>query len=399
MGLSYGIIRNVDLDICDEEIKGNLESDLEIVSVRRLKRTTITGEWVESETIRIGCRGSVLLTYVRGYGCSLGRSYKDVIISHPDIDTDKQESTDGGSQQEKDVINTKQRVKRNIKIKKRNKNNMKTESSGDVVREKSDTGMSVDERDDENKGIGDFNAHHSCWSNRSDTRGTQIYDVGLDTGFMTLNNGEYTRIRLKSSPDIIFVSSNIAVKLDWKNLGNEENPQVLFDSLINLINKAENVSIPMIKIPQNPTGKFIRRSYWSPSLSHKVAQRRLALREFRRNPISNNLNVLVKKHSEARSPIYKARAQYWFEFCDSIDEATTSSSMWCQMRWMKGLKTARLSVSEERKFELLCKLAPDYKAGNAHPLNVIAHAPSTFTSENTLNAAHKAQNLRRLAHY
>ncbi|VVC86865.1 unnamed protein product [Leptidea sinapis] len=58
MGLSYGIIRNVDLDICDEETKGNLESDLEIVSVRRLKRTTITVEWVENKTIRIGFKGS-----------------------------------------------------------------------------------------------------------------------------------------------------------------------------------------------------------------------------------------------------------------------------------------------------------------------------------------------------
>ncbi|VVC86866.1 unnamed protein product, partial [Leptidea sinapis] len=164
----------------------------------------------------------------------------------------------------------------------------------------------------------------------------------------------------KSPPDITFVSSNIAVKFDWKvmneclgsdhlcikmrfnysdeikifetrnikcanwqkyknyiknqfqNLENEENPQVA------------NVSIPMIKVPQNPTDLI-------PSLSHKVAQRRLALREFRRNAIPNNLNVLEKKHSEARSAIYKARAQDWLEFCDSIDEATTSSSMWCRM--------------------------------------------------------------------
>ncbi|VVD05632.1 unnamed protein product [Leptidea sinapis] len=183
--------------------------------------------------------------------------------------------------------------------------------------------------------VGDFNAHHSCWSNRSDTRGTQIYDIALDTGFMTLNNGEYTRIRLvnsylqKSSPDITFISSNIAkykdyIKDQFRNLENEENPQVFYDSLINLINKAANVSIPMIKVPQNPTGKFIPRSYWSPSLSHKVAQRRLAHREFRRNPIPNSLNVLEKKHSEARSAIYKARAQDWLEFCDSIDGATTS---------------------------------------------------------------------------
>nr|XP_034824447.1 uncharacterized protein LOC117982236 [Maniola hyperantus] len=275
MSLAYGIIRNVDLDIDDEEIKGNLESDLEIVSIRRLKRTTSTGKWVESETIRIGFRASVLPAYVRVYGCrfkvlsymypvtqcngcwkfghsirfcpskkivcpkcteyysnceistykcvnckgnhmaldkscpiflkekniriimrdlnytykkvlsiylsenevkkndnneqskenfstaktvtenqSLGRSYKDVLMSQHDINTEKQESTDEESQPEKDITDTKQRVKRNKKFKKRNKSNTKTESSGDILREESDTDMSMEECDDENKGDG-----------------------------------------------------------------------------------------------------------------------------------------------------------------------------------------------------------------------------------------------------
>ncbi|VVC86926.1 unnamed protein product, partial [Leptidea sinapis] len=435
MGLSYGIIRNVDLDICDEEIKGNLESDLEIVSVRRLKRLTIT-EWVESETIRIGFRGSVLPTYVRmdvvtqcsgcwkfghnirycpsrkiicpkctgyhtnceitvykcinckGKHMALDKSYpvflkeKNIRIIMRDLNYTYQKAlsiylTENG-------VKKRERKRGSISFMKffqKLKEIYLSECTADE-KIKLFIGFIIEEI------MNDIKKLVSIYCPSS------VRTV-VNTGFTTLNNGEYTRIRLvnsylqKSSPDITFVSSNIAVKLDWKvmneclgsdhlcikmqfnysdeikifekrnikcanwqkykdyiknqfqNLENEENPHF---NKIN--NKAANVSIPMIKVPQNPTGKFIPRSYWSPSLSHKVAQRRLALREFRRNPIPNNLNVLEKKHSEARSAIYKGRAQDWLEFCDSIDEATTSST--------------RLSVSEERKFELLCELAPDY---------------------------------------
>ncbi|XP_045781562.1 uncharacterized protein LOC123878430 [Maniola jurtina] len=79
------------------------------------------------------------------------RSYKDVLIRQPGINTEKQESTDEESQQEKDRTETKQRVKRNKKIRKRNKNNTKTGSSGEEKKE-SNTSMTMDECDDENKG-------------------------------------------------------------------------------------------------------------------------------------------------------------------------------------------------------------------------------------------------------
>lgn len=66
--------------------------------------------------------------------------------------------------------------------------------------------------------LGDFNAHHSNWSYKTDSRGTQIFDSLIDNDLITLNDGRPTRVRLvngviqKSSPDISMVSSDLALK-------------------------------------------------------------------------------------------------------------------------------------------------------------------------------------------
>lgn len=69
ISVSYGVIKNVDLDVDDEEIMKNIESDLEIVSIKRLKRINSSGKWIDSETIRISFKASTLPQYVSIYGC------------------------------------------------------------------------------------------------------------------------------------------------------------------------------------------------------------------------------------------------------------------------------------------------------------------------------------------
>jgi hypothetical protein len=69
--------------------------------------------------------------------------------------------------------------------------------------------------------LGDFNAHHNSSSCKTDCRGNQINNSLMDSNFVTLNNGNYTWMRLsnstlqKSSPDISLASSDIAHKFDW----------------------------------------------------------------------------------------------------------------------------------------------------------------------------------------
>ncbi|KAF9411756.1 hypothetical protein HW555_009547 [Spodoptera exigua] len=71
VGVSYGLIRAMELDISDEELKSNLSSNVEIVSIKRLnKRCSDDSEgngWTPSETIRLGFQGPSLPPYVYIY--------------------------------------------------------------------------------------------------------------------------------------------------------------------------------------------------------------------------------------------------------------------------------------------------------------------------------------------
>ncbi|XP_028159755.1 uncharacterized protein LOC114352369 [Ostrinia furnacalis] len=63
VGLSYGIIRDIDLELSEEELGKYLISDKEIVSLKRLNRKNADG-WTFSETIRIGFKGPSTPNYV-----------------------------------------------------------------------------------------------------------------------------------------------------------------------------------------------------------------------------------------------------------------------------------------------------------------------------------------------
>lgn len=66
---TYGIVRDIDLDIVEEEILENFHSNVEIVSVRRLKRQDDGGMWVDCTTVRTCFKSSTLPTFITGYGC------------------------------------------------------------------------------------------------------------------------------------------------------------------------------------------------------------------------------------------------------------------------------------------------------------------------------------------
>ncbi|CAG4939267.1 unnamed protein product [Parnassius apollo] len=65
---SYGIIRDVELEMSEEEIMKNLScpDSTELISVKRLKRRSYTKQegWCPSETIRLCFKGSSLPSYV-----------------------------------------------------------------------------------------------------------------------------------------------------------------------------------------------------------------------------------------------------------------------------------------------------------------------------------------------
>lgn len=271
---------------------------------------------------------------------------------------------------------------------------------------------------------GDFNAHHYNWSCKSDTRGTMIFDAALDAGYISLNKvGENTRIKLvngylqKTSPDITFVSTDLACKLEWyvlsENLGSDHmcikiksncnevinivkkrkykmanwekytktleenmlpycmeiNVQQNYDYFINVINNSADKYIPYTKLCTNYKPGFQPKSYWNATLSKLVAERRLALRKFRSNPTPFNLNILEEKTLTAKKAISKARTAERRNFYTSIDESTTVSDMWKKMRWLKGYSTTRSYPSRDQKVSLICSLAPDYVGYEKPTLN------------------------------
>lgn len=274
---------------------------------------------------------------------------------------------------------------------------------------------------------GDFNAHHSNWSCKIDTRGLQLLDSSLEHNFVSLNSGEFTRVKLvnghlqESAPDITFVTSELAVYFKWQvtreNFGSdhllikyslqyhgsrrfirhrnfklanwqlyqailkdsisdiicEGDIQTSYDLFIKIVNDAARISIPMIKNCTDPLQTFQPKPYWCPAISSAIAQRRLALKVFRRNPTPDNLDKLNEKIAEAQRVHRRARSANWQQFCGMVDETMTPSDMWRRMRWMKGIRRDHVSAPSDKKEELLRSLAPDF----------VQTSQPVFTSNNT----------------
>ncbi|CAG9571983.1 unnamed protein product [Danaus chrysippus] len=67
--ITYGVVKDIDLETEEKEILDKFYCDSQIVSMRRLRRLNNGNEWVPSTTIRLGFKSSTLPPYIFGYGC------------------------------------------------------------------------------------------------------------------------------------------------------------------------------------------------------------------------------------------------------------------------------------------------------------------------------------------
>lgn len=262
--------------------------------------------------------------------------------------------------------------------------------------------------------LGDFNGHHTNWSYKTDLRGSQIFDAMLDNRVITLNDGRSTRVKLvnnqlqQSTPDITLVSSDLALIFDWnilnETLGSDhmmikittsfntlpenilrrnfrkadwvsystlletlftqydrlENLQDDYNNFIEFLNIAADIHIPYIKYNSDPDTTFCPKPYWNADLSKSVAERRLALSVFRRNPTPSNLTSLNEKIRASQKLLRYVRDKSWQGMCASLDSTTTQSEMWRKMKWFKGRSSSRQYVDSKRASILLRSLSPDY---------------------------------------
>ncbi|CAH0724901.1 unnamed protein product, partial [Brenthis ino] len=265
VGFSYGIIRDIELDLSKKDVQLSISSDLEIISVKRLfRRNDEIPGWTESETIRLCFKGSSLPPHIFIYGLKWNaQSFKPklsdfelllnrdkihiavisetwlnerddirisgyniyrydrsdgyggvAIISHNSVRTEVCQLNIGNSDIEL------------LRVKIHNCNNLESiyalycPPSARTSQSNWDEIFSIITQ--RSIILGDFNGHHHSWSNRTDRRGIQIFDSLVDSRYVILNNSSLpTRIKFvnnnlqKSSPDLSLVSSDIALNCEW----------------------------------------------------------------------------------------------------------------------------------------------------------------------------------------
>lgn len=67
--ICFGVVKQIEVDIKEEELKENFQSDYEIVSIKRLKCLDIENTWIDSEAIRVGFKNNEIPQHVYAFGC------------------------------------------------------------------------------------------------------------------------------------------------------------------------------------------------------------------------------------------------------------------------------------------------------------------------------------------
>lgn len=239
---------------------------------------------------------------------------------------------------------------------------------------------------------GDFNAHSPAWGpgNTSLDHNGRETEKFLDSHpeFLLLNTGEITHInfsyRTQSAIDLSIVSQSIAPYVSWSvhddlcfsdhlpvlltfshGVSNtqsdlrkvwifkradwmkyQENVNFDFDTskimdvnkTVELVNKnildAAESSIPLY----NTKNKKKYVPWWTEELKHAIQDKKHALKLFRRNSTPQNFIEFKKLRSRARKLMHEAQEKSWYSFVDSIDKPVNQSSMWAQLRRVKGKK-------------------------------------------------------------
>ena len=80
--------------------------------------------------------------------------------------------------------------------------------------------------------LGDFNCYHSRWDLKgtSDPRGEKVFDWVIFSDFLPLNDPDTPILLHRSSPDIFFAPSSLALACSWKvlqDLGSDHLPILL----------------------------------------------------------------------------------------------------------------------------------------------------------------------------
>ncbi|CAH2084641.1 unnamed protein product [Euphydryas editha] len=407
----------------DEEIIHNLKSDCEIIAVRRLKRLNDKGEWINSETIRLTFKSSTVPSFVYGFGCKfkvekyiipvsqfsncwkfghLSRSctIKTPICpkcgdNHNNCETDNFKCVNCKRPHmvlyKKCPIFLKEKEIREIMSEKNcnYRNAMKLFAANKNKQNHIQEEVIEDQR---------INFQQSNTLNiQKDGRSYRDVVVEADVHQnMSTEEDEEDHVHqcLESQTNRTMIKSGKKKKAIKKGKDQSHQRQATIAKDIEAQSKENrsgcsrtseiNIAIPIKKKYCNLRQNFCPKPYWNSDLSKLVAERRLALSRFRKNPIPENLEILKMKTRNAKNAINKAKTLDWESYCSNINESTNVSDMWNRMRWIKGFRLSKSYASQKEKNDLLRNLAPDY---------VFGKPPEYFSTNTTLEKPFSLQEL------
>ncbi|CAH2109014.1 unnamed protein product [Euphydryas editha] len=397
MTLSYGIVKQVDMEEVDEEIIHNLKSDCEIIAVRRLKRLNDKGEWINSETIRLTFKSSTVPSFMYGFGCKfkvekyifpvsqcsncwkfghLSRSctIKTPICpkcgdNHNNCETDNFKCVNCKRPHmalyKKCPIFLKEKEIREIMSEKNC--NYRNAMKLFAAHKNKQNHIQEEVIEDQRKNFQQSNTLNIQKDGRSYRDVVVEADVHQN---MSTEEDEEDHVHqcLESQTNRTMIKSGKKKKAIKKGKDQSHQRQATIAKDIEAQSKENRSSC----------------SRTSENLSKLVAERRLALSRFRKNPIPENLEILKMKIRNAKNAINKAKTLDWESYCSNINESTNVSDMWNRMRWIKGFRLSKSYASQKEKNYLLRNLAPDY---------VFGKPPEYFSTNTTLEKPFSLQEL------
>lgn len=267
--------------------------------------------------------------------------------------------------------------------------------------------------------LGDFNCHNTLWGSiRNDSRGLIMVDVMDDNNLICLNTGDDTHFSLAynsfSSIDLSLVSSNVSINFQWRvipDLHGSDHFPILIDFLQNKTTKTKRPKwilqkanwelysdkvVPLFKLNDSTvdddvkcfteliikaakksiprTSDISRRApvpWWSESIATAIRDRKKALRNFNRNPTTDNLILFQKSRAKAKYLIRTGRRKTWQEYVSTINKTTPISKVFNKVRKISGLPTGSGSIIIENGKSIT---KPKYVA------NVIARTFALYNS-------------------
>lgn len=267
---------------------------------------------------------------------------------------------------------------------------------------------------------GDFNVHNSLFgSSRNDSAGNTLLNAIDLTPLVVLNNGKPTRLvkppsAFKSAVDITLASPDVAPDIIWDvaddSLGSDHlvvhmqysrfrvdensflHPRSNWDTknanweLFRNMIDSDFHSPPVFQTAQSMYQYFtdsidraansafrrrkpvhLRRKYnpvwWNELCSGAIKNRRDALNKYRDDPTLDNFLIFQRVSAETKRMLRSTAKDSWRTFCEGLNSRSSSSTMWSQIRKMRG---KGISVSKECSADcaesILRNLTPDYVA-------------------------------------